>query len=264
MASDRKLRSNRSNSRKSTGPKTAGGKAIAARNSTRHGLAALSPQSVPSSLVADFVNSACEKDPDPQLIAAAITVARYSHMLGVITDQQTTLVERLREPHAQALAERDNSYNVALARSMQAWLACHEIEQSVPKLLEKYKDQLPPPLKFKEGTPDWITQADDIVPIRLKALLTSPESIEEEQRITDLVRREVEKLDRDDGEALEAALPDLVRLERYYGRTWTQYKRAVRHLMFIKSTLTSEQSYQGTNIEAAKERHNQGDEIVSD
>ncbi|HZC57901.1 MAG TPA: hypothetical protein VE396_17930 [Xanthobacteraceae bacterium] len=132
---------------------------------------------------------------------------------------------------------------------MQAWLACHEIEQSVPKLLEKYKDQLPPPLKFKEGTPDWITQADDIVPIRLKALLTSPESIEEEQRITDLVRREVEKLDRDDGEALEAALPDL---------------RAVRHLMFIKSTLTSEQSYQGTNIEAAKERHNQGDEIVSD
>ena len=37
MISERRLRANRANSRRSTGPKTVAGRATAARNSRRHG-----------------------------------------------------------------------------------------------------------------------------------------------------------------------------------------------------------------------------------
>jgi hypothetical protein len=236
MLTPAKLRANRNNSQKSTGPKSAGGKRIAARNARRHGLSVLTPQDAPPSSAAPFVKSACAGNDDPRLATAATKVAQYAWMLDVIAQEEVTLIERLRHWGERALAQKQDLYKRALARAMQAWIAEHEIEQAVPGLMEKYKDQLPPPLIFKDDLPDWF-ETDGIVPIRLKALLTAPETLEEEEAIAKMVREELQKGERDDGEALEAALPDLVRLERYQTRTWRCHERAVREFMCIKSAL---------------------------
>src|SRR5687768_4093336 len=43
MATERQIAANRRNAQKSTGPRTARGKAVASRNNTRHGLHSISP-----------------------------------------------------------------------------------------------------------------------------------------------------------------------------------------------------------------------------
>jgi hypothetical protein len=230
------MRANRNNSRKSTGPKTAGGKSIAACNARRHGLSVLSPQAVSSSSVTEFVKAACAGNDDPRLVNAAIRVAQYSSMLDVVAQAQATIIERLRQSSQRAFTERDESFSHALGRAMQASIAQHEIEQAVPELMEKYKDQLPPQLIFEDSKPEWF-ETDSILPMRLKALLTGPESLQEEQAISKIIREELGKCGRDDGEALEAAVPDLVRIERYYQRAWVSYKRAIREFICIKSDL---------------------------
>jgi hypothetical protein len=240
MLTKAKLRANRNNSRKSTGPKTAGGKSIAARNARRHGLSVLTSQAAPPSRVAQFVKSACAGDDDPRLVQAATKVAQYSSMLEVIAQEQIMLIERLRHSSERALAAKDDSYTRALARAMQAWIAQHEIEEAVPGLMEKYKDQLPPELAFKGGLPEWFDKTGGILPIRLKALLTAPESLEEEREISKIVRDELGNCERADDEAFEAAIPDLVRIERYYQRAWVSYKRAVREFTYIKTALSRE------------------------
>jgi hypothetical protein len=236
MLTPAKLRANRNNSRKSTGPKSAGGKRLAARNARRHGLSVLTPQAAPPASVADFVKLACAGNDDPRLVAAATKVAQYAWMLDVIAEEEVMLIERLRQFDERPLAQKQDLYKRALARAMQAWIAEHEIEQAVPRLMEKYKDQLPPPLIFMDHTPDWF-ETDGTVPIRLKALLTAPDTLEDEEHIANMVREELQKGERDDGEALEVALPDLVRVERYHARTWAGHERAVREFTAIKAAL---------------------------
>jgi hypothetical protein len=91
---------------------------------------------------------------------------------------------------------------------------------------------MPPPLKHDDKRPDWITDADEIAPFRLKALLSEPDSIEEETNLLEFASKQIEK--RDEYEALNAAALDLIRLERYERRTWSRQKRAVRNFMNLK------------------------------
>ena len=75
MISDRKLRANRANSLRSTGPKTAVGRAASARNAHRHGLRA--PVLSDPSLSAE-VEAMAEKitgDASPELVELARRVA---------------------------------------------------------------------------------------------------------------------------------------------------------------------------------------------
>ena len=82
---------------------------------------------------------------------------------------------------------------------------------------------------------DWRLEYDDIVPVRLKAML-------EERERGGLSggpfgeRASARRLERsrNDYEALEAAVPDLVRLDRYEQRAWSRQKRAIRQLACMK------------------------------
>jgi hypothetical protein len=112
---------------------------------------------------------------------------------------------------------------------MEAWLAYREIQTLVPKALKKYEAQMLPPMP---GV-DWRDGTDDIVPVRLKALLEEPTE-EEEQRALRLAREEIRRQERNDHEALEEAIPDLIRLERYERRAWLRHKRAIREFGLIK------------------------------
>ena len=111
----------------------------------------------------------------------------------------------------------------------QASSTSREIQKLVPPALKKFEGQMLPPMP---GV-DWRDGTDDIVPVRLKALLEEPTD-EEEERALQLARAEIRRQERNDHEALEAAIPDLIRLERYERRAWSRHKRAIREFGLIK------------------------------
>lgn len=81
----------------------------------------------------------------------------------------------------------------------------------------------------------WRTESDDIVPVRLKALLEEPEESEvtaRTDRRDEIVYNQSEE--RNEYEAVEAAALDLVRLERYHQRAWCRQKRAILQLTNAK------------------------------
>src|SRR6185436_7075949 len=75
----------------------------------------------------------------------------------------------------------------------------------VPSFLEKYKDQIEANKSFPSPF--------DIVPLELKVLVQSFETIEEEERALDRARKQIKE--RDEFEAFEQAAIDLIRLDRY-------------------------------------------------
>jgi hypothetical protein len=149
--------------------------------------------------------------------------------LKAIRERQVECVERLREMTAEPFAIGDNGIELSKAIFQRAQLAYEQIVRLVPFFLEKYKDELA----------ELETQADktsaspfDIVPLDLKVLLQSPETIEEEERALDLARQQIKE--RDEFEAFEQAAIDLLRLDRYELRAWSRQKHAIRAFINLK------------------------------
>jgi hypothetical protein len=88
---------------------------------------------------------------------------------------------------------------------------------------------MPPPLN--EAPREWRRYLD-FIPIRLKALLQEPDDIDEATR--ERARKRVEMGYRDEHEALETAIGDLIRLDRYQRRAWSRQKRAIREFNRMK------------------------------
>jgi hypothetical protein len=134
-------------------------------------------------------------------------------------------------------------------------LAEWEIRKRLSNVLEKYRDRMglahaaapQNPASWADGlvldaetlnyykATDWahLGDGDMIVPIRLKALV---EEQEVDDQILQLAEKRVKEQERDEYEALEAAILDLIRLGRYERRAWSRQKRAIREFMKIKMT----------------------------
>jgi hypothetical protein len=250
MSSDRKMAANRRNGRKGCGPRSAAGKATASRNSLRHGLAACR-QPASSEEIERFAMALCQNNEDAALLAQARTVAANEMVLRAIEAQKMAVVERLRDRTAIALAKGDNSFIVAKACFLKARVASKEIQERVPGLLAKYQGQLLPPSQDVDSAPPAFGYYDDMVPIRLKALVEETDSIEVIQRALALARQHIEAQERDDYEALEQAAPDLLRLERYERRAWSKQKKAIYALVLLC----------GDNGPRALERESQADRV---
>jgi predicted PhzF superfamily epimerase YddE/YHI9 len=131
----------------------------------------------------------------------------------------------------------------------------------LPAVLEKYRERMglanvpapqdPAPwtkeldldaetLHFYKVT-DWarLGDWDMIVPIKLKALV---EEAEVDETIRELARKRLEERERDEFEALEAAVLDLIRLGRYERRAWSRQKRSIRDFMRIKASRVAQGS----------------------
>ena len=228
MCSERRIAANRKNGRRSSGPRTKAGKIRASRNALQHGLAVISHgQSIPSGEIARLAKAICGDNSDPALLAQARVIAQNEMVLRAIREQQIAVIERLREPTEVALTKRDNRLKLAKARSKQARRAEKEITRRLHGVLEKYRDRL-------QGDPNHSPY--DLVPLGLKVLLEEPDSPEEEQRALDLAREQIEQQQRDEHEAMQEAIPDLIRLERYERRAWSRQQRAVREFLNIKFT----------------------------
>lgn len=227
MTSQRKITANRRNSRNSCGPRTAAGKARASRNAQRHGLAAITHRlPVPAVETERLARAICGDDEDQALFAQAILIAENELALKAIRERQVECVERLREMTAEPFAVGDNGIELSKAIFQRALLAGEQILRLVPFFLDKYKDQLETQANKSPPSPF------DIVPLELKVLMQSPETIEEEERALDLARQQMKE--RDEFEAFEQAAIDLIRLDRYERRAWSRQKHAIRAFMNLK------------------------------
>lgn len=227
MTSKRKIAANRRNSRNSRGPASAAGKTIASRNSLRHGLTAVIHRSdEPSAEINRIAKALCGNDEDPTLIKAALKVGEDETALRAVRQQKLAAVDRLRDITAIALAKGDNSLVLGQARFIQFWLVSRELDALVPKLMEKYRDQMRPRQSTETEEP-----TIGMMPIRLKALLEPEDASTEQEFTANLAKVEFEE--RDEHEALTEALSDLVKLDRYERQTLSRRMRALHAFMNI-------------------------------
>jgi hypothetical protein len=230
MTSQRKIQANQSNSRKSSGPRTSKGKQTSSRNSRKHGLASIDfRQPANAAEIERLVKALCGDDQDPALLRQARIFAESDLVLRVAREQKLAVIERLREATAVPFVKGNNAPAQADARLQEAKRAERKLNKLIPPLVAKYRDQLPP-------SPDWfpIFDRNESVVSLLKDLLKPPHPTEGEKRKLEPSEQQNQPAERDEYEALEMAAPDLVRLERYERRAWSQQKRAIRKFMNIK------------------------------
>jgi hypothetical protein len=247
MSSERKIRANRLNGRKSRGPRSAAGKSNASRNALRHGLAAIvHRQPVSSEEIERFARALCGSDADPSLFEQAQIIANNELVLRAISAQQLAVVERAREPTTRALVKGDNSLKLARARSCRCREAYDELIRLRDQLLQEYKDELPPPIFSKEQE-ETMPELDVIIPPHLWEFLENKEDDFTTQALKQKgVRLQTDELvrERDESAAMEEAARDLVRLDRYERRARSRQRRAMHaflHLKFMKQLASLEQ-----------------------
>jgi hypothetical protein len=247
MTSTSKIAANRQNSLKSCGPRSAAGKSVASRNALRHGLAALRHRkAVPSAEIEQFAHALCGNDSDPVMFAQAVKIAENKMLLQAIRKQQVAAVERLRERTAVAFARKDNSLEVAKLRSFESQQAEREIQARLPELFTKYKDKIsalmerdvPAWANSYEAIMDWLTDGiiseADIRPCIFTELVSETKPVD--NQILEDARKQIEAGQRDEYEAFQTAVRDLVRLDHYESRVWSRQKRAIREFIRIKTT----------------------------
>ena len=246
MTSNRRIEANRRNSRKSCGPRTAAGKASASRNALRHGLAALTHrQPAPSAEVEEFARALCGDNQDPILLAQAVKVAESKMELCAVRAQKIAVIERLRDRHAAPFANKDPIHKELEARILESRQAEATIAVRLPELVAKYRDKieealgrhLPASATSYVEIMTWFARHNfpeqDAVWIIFDAMSDEPTPIDNE--VLDWARREIESCRRDEHDGLKAAVPDLLRLDRYEYRAWSRQKRAIEEFMMIKA-----------------------------
>jgi hypothetical protein len=210
MTSPAKLAANRSNGRKSRGPRSATGKASASRNALRHGLAAITqrnPALFPE--IERMAKALCGDDKNPFLFEQALTIAENQLVLRCVRAERIAMIERLRDETATPL-RRDKSLAQASMRFRQAKLAYERLVQA--KAAENSAGNS---TSKAGGTEDSTHKQQDTE--------TKPAC---EPKLITL---------RDEFDAMLCAMPDLDRLERYERRAWSRRKRAIRSFIEIKA-----------------------------
>jgi hypothetical protein len=197
MTSERQIAANRRNSRKSSGPRTAAGKANASRNALRHGLAAI-PHIRPdlSPEIERFAKALCGDDNDPLLFEQALVIAGNDLALRSIRAQRIVVIERLRDVKPIAFAKGDNS--LALGKAMYLRMKSPEFDE-----YDSLRERSAKPWTEPNVEHTWTVD------------------IEAANKLLK---------ERDEYEAMEEGARDLIRLERYYRRTWSRQKQAIRKL----------------------------------
>jgi hypothetical protein len=258
-----------SNKRRGGGPRSAAGNANASRNALRHGFSAkLNRPSLAPERIERLAHAIAGDDTDPAVSAAAFKIAENEVLLGEIETHKVWVVERLREPYVNCFADKDNSFDFERARAMQMWIAEREIEVRVPKLLKKYElrllveelnhkgsairpdaseaDKSPGGLSLEQWklqvmevydrlkARGWRSEYDFFIPNRLMELLEEPDKRRSAASGAANKAAANTPEDRDEFDALEAAICDLVRLDRYERRALSRQKRAIFELANIK------------------------------
>lgn len=125
MSTSAKVSANRSNSRKSRGPRSAGGKSRASVNALRHGLAAITQRDAALTPQIECIASAlCGDDRNPLLREQALIIAERTVTLERVRAAQIAAIEQRLKDKDEAEAMRDATPQLdRLARfERKAWL----------------------------------------------------------------------------------------------------------------------------------------------
>jgi hypothetical protein len=240
MASERQRAANRRNSRSSSGPRTAAGKAQTSRNALRHGLAALTHrQAFPADEVQRLAKVISGDDNDPSLMAQATIIVQNELVLRAVYEQKLALIERLRARGTVALSKGDMSFILAKMRSFNTELAYKLLSELCARVMEQYRDELPPPIAPDESGAETFVSGE-LIPLQIQALeefARAREAVNKAREDRSEYFEQASKLvrERDQYECLEKALADLVRLDRYERRAWSRQKRAIQTFIELKS-----------------------------
>lgn len=204
MTSLKKSAANKANGNKSAGPKTASGKMRSRRNAVKHEITSSKSRGPEfTERVAQTAKAICGDSTSPELAFCAGRIAESELLLQVIRTQRVSIIDRLRHPFLEPLVKGDQTVAVMERLIAQADLADGEYSQLIDQM-QKNKETFfaPwPPRKLEPNEPAWKYE---------------------------------EAKDRDEDEAMNAALPDLERLLRYERRILSRRKRAVLDLIAYK------------------------------
>jgi hypothetical protein len=232
VTSVQKLNANRLNGRKSRGPKTAAGKTIASRNALRHGFCATKHGAlIPQADVALLAMALCGKSADdPALFRQALIIAETDLLIRAINKHQLAIIERLRDPSALPLSRPDDTLRLMKARVRQDDDARKAIVVLRDALLKKYEGRLP-----ADYPEDYSTEFDALFPAHLEEFLTEQEGEQDTSALGNISLRDGDcARERDEEEAFEMAVKDLVRFDRYERRAASRMRQAIFAFIELK------------------------------
>lgn len=213
MTSERKILANQINGKKSRGPQTWAGKMRVRYNAARHGLSTIQ-QSNPAyaNEIADLVKKICDGVEDHSaLVEQAILIAVNTVVLRYVRLEQAATIDRFRDPSAVDLRRPGGMVAQARARLKQGDIAEEELTR-----LEDAAD----------AGPASAAEADRRANGELALLPNTAGG-----RVWQKPKQ------RDEDEAIVAALPVLKRLSRYERRSWSRRNRARQRFNEIRSQL---------------------------
>jgi hypothetical protein len=212
VSSQEKIAANRRNGANSRGPRTRAGKSKASRNARRHGLAAISRRGPETFAEIEAVARAiCNGASDPLLLEQAMIIAESGFVLGCVQAERIAAIERHRNSTVTALATGDLGFAQAKATLARAKLVCEMLMQTKAQSSSSEAPAVEAGTARARG-------AENAVPTDT----------------TQMQSRQVRVRERDEFEAMRAAMPDLERLERYRRRALSRERRAIRRFLAIQ------------------------------
>lgn len=219
MSSQAKIVASRANGRKSRGPRTPAGKSNASRNAFRHGLAAITRKDPEMFAEIEPVAGAiCNGAVNPLLFEQALIIAENDFVLCCAQTEWIAAIERQRDRTATPLATGDLGFARAKARIERAKL--------IYQMLVKGANASSNNAARNNAARTSAASTDE-------ALVRS--NGERERAVAEQGGRVTPPLEREEFDAMRAAMADLERLERYRRRAWSRQRRAFQRFMEIQS-----------------------------
>jgi hypothetical protein len=208
MTSQRKIQANKSNSQRSSGPKTTFGKRQASRNSRKQGFAGKHWQQIAGSAeVEALARVLCEDRQNPALLVQARIIAQHDLLRRAIRERKLSLVNE---------------------RMTQAEYSSELIGRLLLRLFARFPQQLPRAVSLRQpySRENIVAQIEQYFDGEdLVALRTVLKEFFDQQP--------VKAPPFDENKALEVAAPEIGLFERYECRAWTRERRAMRNFIAI-------------------------------
>jgi hypothetical protein len=221
VGSQVKIVASRANGRKSRGPRTPAGKSNASRNAFRHGLAAITRKDPEIfAEIEPVARAICNGAVNPLLFEQALIIAENDFVLRCAQTEWIAATERQRDRMATPLATGDLGFARAKARIERAKLIYQTLVESTNKDAASNN-------AARNNAASTSAASTDEAHVRSNR--------ERERAVAEQGGRVTPPLEREEFDAMRAAMADLKRLERYRRRAWSRQRRAFQRFMEIQS-----------------------------